>query len=238
MRIIALALSIFAFFHALPAWALDGKPIYARPVYSVPFTSPTIGEGKQVLNKLTVGERQVLMTDGLVISHNLDQVEQGQEVKGVIKAYIVVKQPRATAFKLLTEPSRQATYIPRLESSKTVVRKGNSEKTEFLVKVSVISIHSRVNHEWWPELSRIAWMLDPDFKNDLRQQVGFFNIYSLDANTSLLEFGTRLEISALVPQAVQEYLTRRDLPESLASVKKWLDSGGTWKKKLSRPDAF
>lgn len=59
---------------------------------------------------------------------------------------------------------------------------------------------------------------------------GFYNVYSIDENTSLLEFGMLLETSALVPKFVQDYLTKQDLPEALAAVKKYMDSGGTWAK--------
>lgn len=210
------------------ASAADG-PVFVRPPYSVPLTSSTLGEGNKVLDRLSVAERQVLQSDGVLVSAKRGD-ESAQELRGVIRAYLVVKQPREKAFALLIEPSKQHQYLPRLASSKAISRTERGEKTEFLVKIALFSIRSRVIHQWWPEASRVAWNLDPEFKNDLRKQVGYYNVYSLDEHTSLLEFGTVLETSALVPDTVQDYLTRRDLPESLMNVKKYVDSGGKFTK--------
>jgi hypothetical protein len=213
-------------------WAGDApitKPIFAKPRFSVPITSATVGEGKQVLEQLSMPERQVLQSDGVVVSHQKAADADG-EIKGIIKAYIIVKQPREKAFKILQDTTKQASYLPHLVTSKRVSGSETTEKTEFLVKVAFISVHTRVDHQWWPDSSRMAWVLDPGYKNDLKAQVGFYNFYSLDANTTLLEFGTLLETSPLVPGFVQDALTRRDLPEALGNVKKFVDSGGTWKK--------
>ena len=35
----------------------------------------------------------------------------------------------------------------------------------------------------------------------------------------------------LVPKLIEEILTRRDMPRSLGQLKRWVESGGTWRKK-------
>lgn len=218
---------------AVQASAADApitKPIFAKPKHSVPVTSATVGEGKPVLAQLSVSEQQVLQTDGVVVSHKQGPDGAGGELKGIIKAYLIVKQPRAVVFKMLNDTTKQASYLPHLVKSKRVSGTETSEKTEFLIKVAFISVRTRVDHQWWPEVSRMAWVLDPNFENDLIAQVGFYNFYSLDENTTLLEFGTLLETSPLVPNFVQDALTRRDLPEALGNVKKFVDSNGKWAK--------
>ena len=225
----ALLFTLCALGMPLPAFAAEARPVFVRAPYSVPLTSTTVGEGVKVLDRLSVSERQVLQSDGILVSTQRPD-ETSQELKGVIRAYLVVKQPREKTFALLIEPSRQQRYLPQLTSSKTVLRAERSEKTEFLIKIALFSIRTRVIHQWWPEASRIAWNLDPEFKNDLRKQIGYYNVYSLDGHTSLLEFGTIVETSALVPDSLQEYLTRRELPATLMNVKKYVDSGGKFTK--------
>ena len=36
--------------------------------------------------------------------------------------------------------------------------------------------------------------------------------------------------SAAVPSFVEDYLTRKNLPKALGAVKKYVDSGGTWRR--------
>lgn len=214
---------------ATPARA-DEKPApgprYVKPKGTVAIDARTFDEGHAVLAALPEAELAKLMADEIVLTGQAS----GEEVlKGTIRALFVVKQPRAETFRLLTQPSLQMSYQSRLKKSETVSRTENGETTEFIVKVGLVSVHTRVVHKWWPEISRMAWTLDPSFKNDLRHQEGFYNLYALDERTTLLEFGTVLEVSALVPKFVQNYLTRSDLPEALGFVKKFVDSGGKWK---------
>lgn len=209
------------------SWAgTPGIPLYVKGKYSVPATSATVGEGRAIFDLLDEKEKAKLIKEGVVLSQKLSN--EG-EVKGMITALILVKQPRAKVYEMLTNPSIQSKYLPRLNASKTVTKKESGEITAFTVKVSFISVKTEIVHQWWPEISRMAWTLNPKFDNDMKVQDGYYNVYSLDENTSLLEFGTELQTSG-VPQFVQDYLVKSDLPEALQNVKKYQDSGGTFRK--------
>lgn len=203
------------------------EPPFLKSPHAVAQGTKTHGEGQALLARLDAKEREKLLKEGVLLSGK----SEGEGVlRGVITALVLVTQPRETAFRLLIEPSQQVNYVPRLVSSKAVTRTEHAETTQFHVRVSFVDVHTRVIHRWWPEASRLAWMLDPAFKNGLMRQDGFYNVFSLDEQTSLLEFGTLLETSPLVPRFVQDHLTRSDLPAALLAVKKYLDSGGTWRR--------
>lgn len=216
---------------ALPAAAhAKGKPSkmleFVKPEFGLPVTV-SAGEAAKVLEKLKPEDREKLLKTGTVVSTNLSS---GDEIKGLINAYIIAKQPKAKVWALLHEPSKQALYLPRLTKSKTVSKGDEEELGWFQVKVAFVTIENQVDHRWWPEVSRMAWGLHPAYDNDLIQQDGYYNLYAIDENTTLMELGTALETSALVPGFVQEYLTKKDLPDVIRAVKKYMDSDGVWRK--------
>lgn len=231
MRIIALAAAALLA-AALPFSAAHagGKPSkmleYVKPEFSLPITV-SAGEAAHVLAKMKPEERAKLEKTGTVVSSKLSS---GGDIKGVINAYVIANQPKMRVWELLHEPSKQYTYLPRLEKAKTISKGENQELGWFQVKVSFVTIENQVDHRWWPEISRMAWGLHPEYDNDLRQQDGYYNLYAIDENTTLMELGTALETSALVPGFVQEYLTKTDLPEVMVAVKKYMDSNGTYRK--------
>lgn len=217
---------------ALPAAPADagGKPSkmleFVKPEFGLPITM-SAGEAAHVLAKLKPEERAKLEKTGSVVSTTLSS---GDEIKGIINAYVITKQPKQKVWALLKQPAKQHLYLPRLEKAKTVSKSENRELGWFQVKVSFVTIENQVDHRWWPEVSRMAWGLHHEYDNDLIQQDGYYNLYAIDENTTLMELGTALETSALVPGFVQEYLTKKDLPEVMAAVKKYMDSDGAYRK--------
>lgn len=217
---------------ALPAAPADagGKPSkmleFVKPEYGLPITV-SAGEAAHVLAKLKPEERAKLEKTGTLVSANLSS---GGDIKGLINAYIIAKVPKQKVWELLRQPSKQHLYLPRLEKAKTVSKTENQELGWFQVKVSFVTIENQVDHRWWPEVSRMAWGLHPEYDNDLKQQDGYYNLYAIDENTTLMELGTALETSALVPGFVQEYLTKKDLPDVMVAVKKYMESGGAYRK--------
>lgn len=207
--------------------APTAEPPFVKPPHAVAVNAKTHAEGNLVLAEMDEATRRKLLEKGMV----LDGERKGDaDVTGWVKAWVIAEQPREKVFELLIQPSAQAGFLPRLVSSETVKRTSHTELTRFHIRVAMVNVHTQVQHQWWPEVSRLAWALDPNFENGVKHQEGFWNVYALDEKTSLLEYGTVLQTSALVPRFVQEHLTRSDLPSALEAMKKYLDSGGTWRR--------
>lgn len=230
MRMFALAAAFLISAATAPAASAGGKPSkildYAKAKYALPI-SVAAGEAAPVLAQLSAKERAALEKKGLVVSNSL---AHGDDIKGVITAYLIVNQPKARVWELLRKPGLQELYLPRLEKSKLVREGENRWLGYFKIKVSFVTVEYQSDHVWWPESSRMAWALDPDYDNDLKVNEGYYHLYAIDDQTTLMELGTQLETSALVPRFVQEYLTKTDLPEVMAAVKKYMDSNGTYRK--------
>jgi hypothetical protein len=88
-----------------------------------------------------------------------------------------------------------------------------------------------VRHQWDDKKFRTWWALDPTYKNDLKHLEGYWHLYYMDDTHTFARYGTKLVVKDFIPKTVQEALTRRDLPASLESVRKRVNSHGTYKKK-------
>ena len=76
----------------------------------------------------------------------------------------------------------------------------------------------------------MEWALDPAYDNDVKVASGFWQVFALDEKTSVGEYGTVVDIGLPVPDALQGYLTRKDLPAALDAFQKYIESGGTWRR--------
>jgi hypothetical protein len=233
MRILAATLTVLSL-AAFSGEALAAKKKapskmldFVKPEFSLPVTV-SAGEGKQLLAKISAKERAALDKTGVVVSNT---IATSGDIKGVITAYVIVKQPKQRVWELLQNPEKQYLYLPRLSETKIIQRDPTYLNAYFKTKIPLFSVESQIEHKWYPEVSRLCWGLDPNYDNDLKQQDGYYNIYDLDGQTTLIEMGTLLEASALVPSFVQDYLTKTDLPEAMAAVKKYMDTNGAYRKK-------
>ena len=42
-------------------------------------------------------------------------------------------------------------------------------------------------------------------------------------------FGSRIDVGPALPAFLQDMATRSKLPEAMQNVRRWVDSGGTWR---------
>ena len=151
---------------------------------------------------------------------------------GYIKAVALFSQPKARVCEMIAQPNTQVLFLPRLTASDTVSRDETGELTEFHLAVGLVTVKYRTQHWWWPQLSRFEWDLDPSYKNDVKVANGFWQIFALDETTSVGEYGTQVDTGLPVPDALQSYFARKDIPDALEAFQKYIDSGGAWR----RPD--
>ncbi len=187
-------------------------------------------EGATYLKSVTPEFRAQLEKDGQALLKEKDTSSPDKALAGYIKAVVIMKQPKARVFELIRDTTKQATYLPRLVGATAIEKPANGELTEFHIKFWFTSFTTRVQHWFYPEFSRVEWKLDPSFKNDIEAQEGFWQLYQLTADTTVGEYGTRVETGVHVPQNVQDFFARRDIPEAMAAFKKFIDSNGTYKR--------
>lgn len=208
----------------------------ASPARTSPFAAPVgelrvvdgLSEGQRFINSLPAEVRQQLNTDRRVLLPE-DQSKDGA-MAGYIKAVALFSQPKDRVYTLITDPSTQVLFLPRLEQSTTVRRTAEGELTEFHLAVSLATVKFRTQHWWWPNHSRIEWALDPSWDNDIKVAGGFWQVFALDEKTSVGEYGTQVDTGLPVPEALATYLTRKDMPAALDAFQKYIDSNGAWRR--------
>lgn len=177
------------------------------------------------------------LTDGQIRRLNAGEIvildkdqSTGKEAQRFIQAAIIFDQPVDTVWKLFRQTERQAQYLPHLYKAVKVEDQGISDKVDFLLKFSLIKIDYRVQHNFDPANYYFYWSLDPGHKNDLKRLEGYWKLFKIDDSRTLARYGTIVNTSGLIPKSIQEYLTRKDLPQSLEAVKKYINSSGEYKK--------
>ena len=76
----------------------------------------------------------------------------------------------------------------------------------------------------------MEWALDTSQKNDIKGQEGYWQLFELNANTTIAEYGTRVDTGIAVPRWVQNLFARADIPKALTAFRQYMDSNGTYRK--------
>jgi len=176
---------------------------------------------------LTEEQVQKLKQGEIIILH---QEKEGKEGERLIKAVMILNQSIDEVFNFLCQTERQEEYLPRLERSILIEEDENGNITEFRIKALFINIIYRVRHHYDPKHYRLYWELDPNFDNDIKHLEGYYQLYKINEHQTLARYATVVILSDLIPRSIQELLTKKDLPQSLGAVKKWIDSGGKYNK--------
>jgi len=147
----------------------------------------------------------------------------------LMTALVVFEQPRSRAMRLLSQTARQGEYRPELKRVETVERGDQMVVDEHQMKIMFMQIDYRVRTHYDFERSRISWKLDPDFENDLEEIEGSWELYEMDENRTLGRFGTKVSVGKAMPIWLQNYATRRNLPQMMERMRRWVDSDGTYR---------
>ena len=220
---------------ALPAIAARARPSPkgvgegASPVTETKMVG-TETEGGRYLKKLDAKLRATLEKEGQVLIG--EKAKSTGSYAGYIRAVALFKGDKERVYKLITEPLKQPLYLPRLTGAKSIEAPPQGELIRFTVKVLISSFTFNTRHWYYPEHSRVEWALDPSYKNDIAVQEGYWQLYAVSPQLTVGEYGTRVDTGVAVPDWVQEFLARQDIPEALTAFRNYINSGGTWR----RPD--
>jgi len=151
---------------------------------------------------------------------------QGADRVKVAEALVLFEQPLATVLQLLASTSRQTEYRPELRSLHIVKATEQSNLAEYTLRVMLITLRYRVQTDWDFAQGRIWWSLDPNFPNELKTLDGLWELRALDERRTLGHMSTRIDLGPALPAALQDYATRKKLPESIDQVRRWVDSNG------------
>jgi hypothetical protein len=179
--------------------------------------------GEPQLRALSAEQRARLERDRLVMLPS-DAAEPG-----VAHGLVFFSQPSEAVWHLLTQTERQREYRPELTELTNVERAGNVAVDRNRISVMFIRLAYHLRYEWDPKAWRIAWSLAPGYDNDMQQVSGTWSLFELGGGRTLGRLASSVVVGSAVPRSMQEALTRKKVPELLDHVRRWVDSGGTWR---------
>ena len=144
----------------------------------------------------------------------------------VADALVLFEQPLARVLQLLASTSRQTEYRPELQSLQIVKATKQSNLAEYQLRFMLTTLRYRVQTRWDFEQGRIWWSLDPSFPNQIKTLDGLWELRALNERRTLGHMSSRIDLGPALPAALQDYATRKKLPESIDQVRRWVDSNG------------
>ena len=159
-----------------------------------------------------------------------EPAQEGQSDSRLIRCAMILDQPIDKVWELLIYTPNQEKYLSELNRAELVKRQEDQDFIIFYVKLLFISLDYQVNHHFEHDNYYMWWKLDPEYDNDLAHLEGYWRLYRIDENHTLARYGTKLVVADLIPNSIQEYLTRKNLPASLDATRKFINSGGKYRK--------
>ena len=150
----------------------------------------------------------------------------GDDRVKVAEALVLFEQPLATVVQLLAATSRQSEYRPELKKLQIVKTTEQGNVAEYQLRVLLTSLRYRVQTQWDFAQGRIWWSLDPSFANEMKTLDGLWELRALDERRTLGHMSIRIDLGPALPARLQDYATRKKLPESMAQLRRWVDSNG------------
>ena len=144
----------------------------------------------------------------------------------VAEALVLFEQPLATVLQLLASTSRQTEYRPELQSLQIVKATKQSNLAEYQLRFMLTTLRYRVQTRWDFQRGRIWWSLDRSFPNQMKTLDGLWELRALNEHRTLGHMSSRIDLGPALPAALQDYATRKKLPESMDQVRRWVDSNG------------
>ena len=185
-------------------------------------------EGEAYLASMDPEERAELMEEGQVLI-NEDQTTE-DSYAGYIRAVAIFHNSKERAYELITEPSMQPEYLPRLVEAEALHPTEYGETTRFHLRVMLNNIHFHVRHWYYPEISRVEWYLDKDYENDIQDQEGYWQLFAVSDEITVGEYGTRVDTGIAVPRRIQDFFARRDIPSALEAFRAYIDTDGEYRR--------
>lgn len=144
---------------------------------------------------------------------------------------IVVDRPLADVWAVVSHYEDKAEYQPRVEKVWVLEKQPDHLKVRMQINASVTTARYTADFQLDHEAHTVRWRLDknaPD--NTIKDCDGGYQLAEVEPGKTLVVYQGWVDSGRAVPRFIQEYMTRRSIPNLLRAVKKRVESGGTWKK--------
>jgi hypothetical protein len=200
-----------------------------QPILPHPQEMPDFGPDG--LAGLTLEQQEKLAQGKIILPESVVKTPEGRTL---IEAALVFDKPPEEVWQLLSKTEDQVKYLGDVEKATVVFQGPAEDNIEFKVKILVKTFIYRQIHRFDKKNFYFYWILDPDFRSDLKELKGFWRFYPFGSSKTLGRYGSRLLLRFVVPDSIQTALTKEKLPGALQSVREYVNSGGAWVKDMER----
>jgi hypothetical protein len=172
-------------------------------------------------------EQEGDLADGKIVFSTTDT--QGKGKSELIEAAVVFDKPPEYVWELLYRTEDQVKFLEEVEELEIVKKEELEDNLEFKLQVMFLTFVYRVIHHFDEDDLHIYWGLDPSFENDLLDLRGFWKLHPYGEGKTLARYGSHLSLKN-VPRRVEALFKRRGVEKSLIAVRKYVNSGGTYRK--------
>ena len=168
-----------------------------------------------------------LMEDDVII---LQEVRTEGPLRGaIVSAYLIFENSIDDVYRLLAQSSRQVEFRPELTSIEVIEIVAHGQIDEQRLRILFKRYVFRLEYRLSPEQRRIEWVLDESFDNDLALVSGYWELYEMADGRTLGRSGTRVDVGPAVPAFLQNWITRKNLPQTMERVRRWVNSEGSYR---------
>lgn len=157
---------------------------------------------------------------GELVVHTETFSRPGGKAAGRGVGAVVIARPAAAVWAVLSRFEDKAEYMPRIKQVDVLAQEPGRRRVRMVVDASVTT--SR--YTAWFALDEaggtIRWKLDrtaPD--NTIADTEGEWRLYPLGPARTLLYYRTYVDTGRAIPRFIQDYMTRRSLPNLLKAVR-------------------
>lgn len=185
--------------------------------------------GPDGLKGLTEKQVEDIDKGKIVFSTTDKSLEKEDKKEALIEAVLVFDTPVEETWRLLAKTEDQIQYLKEIKELNIINQGENDNINEFKLKVLFFTLVYRVHHMFEKENLYFHWTLDPTFENDLADLKGFWKFYPYEGDRTLVRYGSDVSLKK-VPDWVEALFKKGGTEKALESVKRYVDSGGTWHK--------
>jgi len=148
---------------------------------------------------------------------------------GLVQGLVVFSKPYALVWRLLTQTERQREYRPELTELTNVERFANGVVDRHRISLLFVRLTYHLRYQLDPSTWHIEWSLAPNYENGMQDISGAWDLFDLSGDRTLGRLGSTVRVGSALPRSLQEALTRKNLPETLDNMRRWVDSDGKWR---------
>lgn len=154
---------------------------------------------------------------------------KGSTVGGGYAMGIIEREPEVV-WAILTDFEKHPEYMPRLRAVHVGEKQGETLPIRHTIKVLTKKVSYNLIQTLDEQTHCLSWRIDPEKENDIRETVGSWQLRPYENGQCLAVYSVFVNSGHRVPNFIEHYFTRRDMPNVIQALKKRVESNGTYTK--------